>query len=334
MAERVLITQLGFLGDLILSTPLIEVVHRHYPAAEIDFLTTKAGAPLVRHHPLIKEVIAYDKRKERRGIKGFFEQISELKKKGYARVFSLHRSARTTLLHYLSGIPERYGFREARFSALYSRTTPRLKGQHDVLRNLSLLKVIGVEGEVANLRVEIPQEIELAARNLVSSDRYLVIAPGSVWRTKRWTVEGFSAVAKALSEQGERVVLIGGGEDADTGRVIERRVPTALNLVGRTDLLTSAAIIKSASVVLANDSSPLHLASTFKRPTVALFCATVPEFGFGPWQTNSIVLGVEGLHCRPCGRHGKDFCPTGTHACQLGITVEQVLGAISQVQTA
>jgi heptosyltransferase-2 len=332
MAERILITQLGFLGDVILSTPVIAALGRRYPEAEIDFLTTKAASPLVRYHPRLTQVHAYDRRGADRGVAGFVRLLRELKARGYSKVFSLHRSARTTLLHYLAEIPERYGFSEARFAFLYTGTVARNRAEHDVLRNLSLLKAVGVPTEGFPLCIEMPAEVEEAARRLVGEASYIAIAPGSVWRTKRWTVEGFSAVSRELIRQGHRVVLLGAGEDEAAGRVIERRAPGVTNLIGRTDLLTSAAVIKGASAVLANDSSPLHLASAFRRPTVALFCATVPEFGFGPWETKSVVLGVEGLSCRPCGRHGRGFCPTGTHACQRGISVERVLEALAEVR--
>ena len=334
MSERILIAQLGFLGDVILSTPVIAALGRHYPTAEIDFLTTKAASPLVRYHPRLTEILVYDKRGADRGLAGFLRLRRQLKSRSYSRVFSLHRSARTTLLHYLAGIPERYGFSEARFSALYSATVPRNRAEHDVRRNLSLLKVIGASTGEAPLSVTVPEEVEESARGLVGEEPYIAIAPGSVWRTKRWTIEGFSTVSRELLRQGHRVVLLGAGEDTAAGAVIERRAAGVVNLIGRTDLLTSAAIVKGAGAVVANDSAPLHLASAFRRPTVALFCATVPEFGFGPWETRSVILGVEGLSCRPCGRHGKGFCPTGTHACQRGISAGQVLQAIAEVMAA
>ena len=104
-----------------------------------------------------------------------------------------------------------------------------------------------------------------------------------------------------------------------------------VNLVGKTDLVLSAAVISQLSLLITNDSAPLHLASATGTPVVAVFCATVPEFGFGPWQVIHETIGVSGLACRPCGRHGGQHCPTGTHACQVGLSSRAVIEAAQRV---
>jgi heptosyltransferase-2 len=332
----ILIVQTGFLGDIILSTPLIDNLARIYPDQPIDFLVTKQGAAIVSSHPSIRKVIVYDKRAEDRGIRGFFRILKKLRDEKYERVFSLHKSMRTSLLLFLSNIPFRAGFKEAAGFGrlLFTNTTSRSAYTHDVLRNLAILKNIDKAPETCSqkLRIVIPLEkIEDASERLqgFGEKPKLGIAPGSVWMTKRWTPEGFAAVADYFCEQGWSVFLIGGIEDAEIGAKVSSLMKAELtaNLIGVLDLIESAAIIANLNLLITNDSAPLHLGSAFKIPTVALFCATVPEFGFGPWDNRAISLGVEGLSCRPCGRHGGNVCPTGTHACQLRLMPDQVIKA-------
>lgn len=334
VSDRILITQLGFLGDVILSTPVIGALRKIYPDAELTFLTTKAAAPLVEKHPELKEVLSYDKRGSEKGVGGFFNLREKLKERKFSKVFSLHRSIRTSLLHKLSGIPIRYGFSEASGAFLYTKTVTRSEYKHDVLRNLAILKNIGKDPLTVSesLRVEISSEVVAAVDKYLPQEGFIAIAPGSVWATKRWTVQGFAAVCRVLAERKMPVVLIGGPDDFLISETIERLSGSSVvNLVGKLRLIESAAVIRRAKAVISNDSAPLHLASAFKRPTVALFCATVPGFGFGPWDTISETIGMDDLPCRPCGRHGKNYCPTGTHACQVGITPARVLEALYRV---
>ena len=179
-------------------------------------------------------------------------------------------------------------------------------------------------------------ETAAEAKELLSgvSSRAIAVAPGSVWATKRWTVEGFASVSEAFLQQGFSVVLIGGPDDVEAGKKIESLLSTRdglINLIGRCSLPVSAAVIDRMDLLVSNDSAPLHIASATNTPVVALFCATVPEFGFGPWQVDSSVLGVENLSCRPCGRHGGMTCPTGTHACQRELKAEQVIVAAEEL---
>ena len=331
--ERILITQLGFIGDVILSTPVIRAVRDLYPSAEISVLTTRLSAPLLVNHPAKIKVIPYDKRAKDRGLVGFLRLRKLIAERQFSTVFSLHRSLRSTLLHWFAGIPNRYGFEEASFRSLYSRTTSRKGYAHDIERNLAILKNVGVTVCDPKLELGLAQSDIEAIQELLPQEDFIAISPGSVWKTKRWTVEGFSGLIRALIAEGRKVVILGSPDEKPIGEVISRRAGLdVVNLIGRLTLAQSAAVISKAKVLVSNDSAPLHFASTFNTPTVALFCATIPEFGFGPFKQRSIVLGVDGLSCRPCGRHGKQYCPTGTHACQTGIEIGKVLEAVRELE--
>ncbi len=334
---KILLVQTGFIGDVILSTAVIDNLHSIYPKAEIHLLTTPVAAPLLEPHSLIKKVIPFDKRGKDSGVRGLLRMARRLRAERYSIAFSLHKSSRTAVLLSLSRIPIRYGFSEAALPRLYSQTVARADQEHEVLRNLAILRNVGRQPDMVTqrLRLDIPQRVIDQVKNQFFSDtpgRTIAVAPGSVWATKRWTTEGFAAVCRGLIADGSQVILIGGPEDVAIAEEIETLAEFQIkNLVGKTSLIESAAIISQSDLLLSNDSAPLHIASACDTPVVAIFCATVPGFGFGPWGVPFQIAEVEGLHCRPCGRHGGQHCPTGTHACQRELSPVSVLSAVRKL---
>ena len=336
---RILIVQTGFIGDIILTTPLLAALAQRYPGAELSLLTTPVGCQLFGSNPLLTEVVPFDKRSTESGLFGLFAKAKSLRERNYDIVFSLHKSYRTAALLFLARIPKRYGFKTASASFLYSKTCERLTGSHEVLRNGSILRCVGDEltAEEAEMTLAVSEEAHSVAATMIerfSGKRFVAMAPGSVWATKRWPAQHFAELAEHVSKAGFQVVLIGGPGDVEVADEVESKCASTLtNLVAKTSLEESAALIARSAAVVCNDSGPLHMASAMKTPVLVFFCATVPEFGFGPWKTNSRILGVEGLTCRPCGRHGKQYCPTSTHACQLKLLPEQAMRAFDDLLT-
>lgn len=334
---NILLVQTGFLGDVILSTPVINGLRAIYPQAKLSILTTPSARDLVRFHPAVNETLVYDKRGVDSGLVGFYRCVRKLRAAGFEAAFSLHKSHRTALLLRFAGIPQRYGFAEASLPFLYTKTCPRSDLGHDALRNLAIFRNLGCEPDCFDqkLQVEVPLQAKEKAQTLLSffgTRKKVGIAPGSVWSTKRWRIEGFAEVAQRFAAENCAIVILGGKADVGLAEEIEKACGGAvLNLVGNTTLIESAAVISLLDVLVSNDSAPLHLASAAGVPVCALFCATVPEFGFTPWKTSSVVLGVSGLSCRPCGRHGAKKCVTGTHDCQYGITADAVCDAVRRL---
>lgn len=335
---KILIVQTGFIGDVILSTPVFSNLRKTYPQAEIHLMTTPESRSLYDADRNLDLVFAFDKRGEHAGWKGFWQMQNILKQEKYDLVFSLHKSYRTSLLLFLSRIPERYGFKEAKLNFLYSKTISRNKYSHDALRNLAILENINLNIKELDSQLKLNfsdqtlAEVKKVLSFLNPEQKTVGLAPGSVWATKRWTKEGFAETARRLYEQGYQIVLVGGPSDKELAQDIEKLAQVQLlNLTGKTNLAVAAAVISCLDLLITNDSAPLHMAAACKTPIVALFCATVPEFGFGPWGVSHINLGVDSLSCRPCSPHGKQYCPTGTHACQKDILPNIVVAATIQL---
>lgn len=334
-AMRILIVQTSYLGDTILSTPVIAGVHRLHPRAELWMMTTPAARGLVARDPLLAGVIPFDKRQKDAGIAGILKMGRALRAHQFDRVYALQRSYRTALTLLAAGIPHRTGFANARLAFFFHRRQVRRPGDHDVLRNLSLLAdeaPLTVFDTRLRLYPPAPQDLGPLARDLLSVERPLaLLAPGSAWATKMWPWQHYRAVAEHFRKHGYSVALLGGPED----HVVNRQVAEGLDIVdlaGRTTVVEAMALVRQARILVCNDSMALHMASAFKIPCVAVFCATCPSFGFGPWQNpRAVVVEKQGLDCKPCRRHGGSTCPTGTRACMDSLPPDTVIAAAAEV---
>lgn len=327
---RILIIHTAFIGDIVLSTPLIRKLRDTYPKAEITYLTTPVGASILRNNPHLNHIIEYDKRGEHKGIKGFWAIAKKLKMEAYNLVITPHRYLRSTFLTFLTGAPIRRGYDSAAASFLYNERVHYDKSKHEVEKLLSFVP----KDEGKRYEIEIfPTELEVEKVDKLLEKRrekVVVVAPGSKWFTKKWPLEYFNRVIKELEKMEDTtVVVVGGKEEMFFNMPLAN---TTIDLRGKTTLLELAEVIRRADIVLTNDSSPIHIASAFPNVRIlALFGPTVEKFGFFPWSKNSEVFQVEGLECRPCSIHGGDSCPKKHFKCMLDIKPEMVLERIESI---
>jgi heptosyltransferase-2 len=324
-----LLIQTAFLGDVVLTTPLITALaRRHGP---LDVVTTPVAAPLLETHPAVRDVIRYDKNGREKGLSALHRLAVRLRAEDYQAAYLPHRSLRSAVLAWLARIPRRVGFHDG-WPFLYTETHRRPALGHEIDR-LCALAEVQPRGDVRPT-LGITSYDHEAAEQLLREDGmdrgFVALAPGSIWGTKRWPY--FAALAQALARRGTAVVAVGAREDADLGEAVTRAARAAggaaLNACGRVSLREAAALIELAGVLVTNDSAPLHLAQAVGTPTVALFGPTVPGFGFGPRGARDVALGLKALPCRPCHRHGPRSCPLGHHRCMKDLPVEHVLNAI------
>lgn len=333
---RILLVQTAFLGDVVLSTPVIAALKELHPKSEIWMMTTPAGKALVEHDPLLEGVVVFDKRKGDAGPFGLLRKAREIEAMGFDRAYALQRSVRTTLLLALAKIPFRCGFRSARMSRLYHVRAERPTGLHDVERNLSLLSaegsIAGFSGEMRLFPQSTPPANPIAADLVRRQKPYVVMVPASAWHTKMWHWAGYREAARILSESGIDVVVVGApGEEAVAEKVSQGLHVT--NLAGRVTLAETMTLVRKSACVVCNDSMALQMSSALKVPNVAVFCATSPSFGFGPWRNRAIVVQRDDLPCKPCSRHGTRKCPLGTEACMRGVHHNSVVRAVRALLT-
>jgi heptosyltransferase-2 len=321
-----LVIQTAFLGDVILSTPLLSALaEQHGP---VDVVTTPLAAPLLETHPAVRQVFPYDKRQADRGWQGLQTLANRLREQRYIRAYLPHRSLRTAALALLARIPSRIGYAGS-WSFLYTEARTKPRTGHETDRLLALAN--GASGVYPPQLRPTPEDERVAA-GLIDGD-FVALAPGSIWGSKRWPY--YAELAASLAKL-TGLVVVGGRDDVELGEEICRAAQggagrPAVNACGRLTLRQSAALIGRAALLVTNDSAPLHLATAMGTPVVALFGPTVTEFGFGPLRPGDAALGVDELRCRPCSPHGPPACPLGHHRCMRDLTVTAVRAAIEEL---
>lgn len=334
---RVLVLHTAFLGDVILTIPLLQAVRDRYPDAVISFVAIPAAAAVLRNHPAINSTIEYDKKGSMRGIRGLAGIIRTIRRNKFDIALVPHRSLRSALIPFLAGIPTRIGFDSSAGSFLWTTTVPYTRDSHEIQRNLELVVPIGGDRGIRKPALYPSVEDVRKVDEFLSvhkgpgyGKQFVSIAPGSVWFTKRWPEQSFSRLVENLVSEGVPVVLVGGPDDADLcERIrISARHDLVTSAAGRLEPLQSAELIRRSRVLVANDSAPMHMAVAMKTPVVAIFGATVPQFGFAPIGEHDTVLETGGLSCRPCSSHGGHRCPIRSFDCMERILPAQVKAAV------
>lgn len=339
--DALLVIQTAFVGDMVLTTPLLRALKRRYPEARLTLLSTPAGAALLRGSPYVDETIVFDKKKRDRSTRALVALARRLRAGGFDAVVAAQRSFRTGVLVRATGAPLRIGFAGAPGGWAYTRRVAA-DAPHQALRYLALAGAAGVDLASADGTPELPVlpeaavsiDRKLEADGIGPCEPLLVLAPGSVWGSKRWTPEGFAAVAAAAPALGLRPVLVGSPDEAELAARIAAMVSMNVpSLAGRSDLAELAALAARARVLVANDSGSGHIAAAVGTPVVSIFGPTSPSFGFAPYGRATRIVEVDGLDCRPCDRHGPPVCPLGHHRCMREIRPERVIEAVRSLLT-
>ena len=329
-----LVIQTSFLGDMVLTTPLLAELASRGP---VDVVATPASAPLLANHPSVRDVLVFDKRGRDAGFGGLWRFARSLRQRatGESRhpvaAYLAQGSFRSAALARLAGIPDRVGFDTSAGRWLYTRLVRYRRDRHHAERLWRL-----AAGDAApapapeTIRPRLyPGDQERAAVDALlkplprDGATLLALAPGSIWATKRWPQ--FAALAAKLAPL-HRIVVIGGREDAALAAEISRAAGAerVLDATGRLSLLGSAELLRRCVALVTNDSAPQHLASAVGTPTLTVFGPTVPEFGFGPLAPRHATAGHPTLACRPCNPHGPQVCPLGHWRCMKELHVAEV----------
>lgn len=350
MPEKILIIQTAFLGDLILSTSFFHAVKMEHKDSEVHVLVNLGTESVLSNNPDIAHVWCLDKKKIKKNPFAFFQFIQKIRNEKYDKVYAPHFSFRSSLISFFTGAPIRIGYKESGFSFLHTKVIPRPKqGPHEVEKLFSLLFEpydfpTGRERR-PYLFPGIEEETSFSQKKskLLKNDTgYILIAPSSLWETKRMPEEKFvSVITQILRKRSESVILIGSKADLGIQEHIYRLMKTEPleikererlhSLVGQTNLKELMVWIQNATAIISNDSSPIHFASAFNTPTVMVYGATIPAFGYGSLSDKHKIIEVNGLDCRPCGIHGGRVCPEGHFRCMLDQNPVRIFEALEEV---
>jgi heptosyltransferase-2 len=321
--RSILVIQTAFIGDVVLATALLETWHVAHPDDRIDVLVRRGNEGLLQGHPFLREVLVWDKKRGK--LRNLISLLRTIRGRRYDVVINVQRFFATGLLTACSGARETVGFDRNPLSRLFTRSVAHRPGRgeaplHEVDRNHRLI-ARHCPGPPARPRLY-PSSADYEAVREYQSQPYLCLAPSSVWFTKQYPEEKWVSFLR-LAPAHLQVLLIAGPGDRDVCERIRQAAgggDRIRNLAGRLSLLQSAALQEGARMNFVNDSAPLHFASALNAPVTAVFCSTIPAFGYGPLSDDSaVVQHPPGLSCRPCGIHGHRRCPEGHFRCALGI---------------
>ena len=331
-----LVIQTSFLGDVILTTPLIAELAKRGP---VDVLATPSGAAVLANNPDIRRLLKYDKRDTYGAALHTWQTIRAIRQRPpYDSVYMAQGSLRSAILAFLTGSKERVGFFTSHGKPLYTRSAEYRPEKHHAERLWSLsMSDCADPPTPEQLRVRLYPSDEdrtkvdsLLRRAGVADGSFIALAPGSAWGTKRWPY--YAELAKRLGES-NRIVVVGSAADRVVATEIARSVSASpvVDTCGQLSILASAELIGRARAIVTNDSAPQHLASAMGTPTLTLYGPTVPDFGFGPLAPRRATAGVIGLRCRPCDRHGPKRCPLVHWRCMRELSVDEVERMLSSI---
>lgn len=324
--DKVLIIQTASIGDVILATPIMEKLHAHFPQASIDFFLKKGNESLFAQHPFLRKTVVWDKSSNKH--KHLYALIKEVRTENYDLVICLQRFFSGGLAAALSKGKKIIGFNKNPLSCFFDQrmvhTIGKSSSTHEVMRNLSLINDLTDNAFEKPKLYPSPTDYKRVLP--YKSKPYICIAPLSLWFTKQFPKEKWIEFAQKV-DSSHTIYYLGSKSDACICDeiILHSKHPNSVNLSGKISLLESAALMQDALMNFVNDSAPMHLASAVNARTTAIFCSTVPEFGFGPLSDNAAVVQTEmKLDCRPCGLHGYKHCPQKHFNCGKSIDVNRL----------
>lgn len=325
---KICILQTAFLGDCVLTLPLLKKLRDTLPQSEIAVVTRPETAQIFTS-PEFKnvEVITDNKKHAKSKLAEFNRLVKILSSHNFDAAVIPHRSIRSALLAWKAGIPIRIGFTSGAGSFLMTHKIHFSWLMHDIERNLSLLSPFTKDLTTALSGImQTPKGIDLE----ISKDIIIGINAGSAWPTKRWPAENWASLIQKLSKHfNSKILLLGGKSEIEWNNSIVKMAGEqyCFDLTGKTTMTQLIKAIRGLKIFISNDSGPMHIACALGVPTIGIFGPTTKELGFFPYGSNNSVIQSD-LKCRPCALHGSKTCPHKHFLCMKLITVNDVYDEI------
>ena len=318
--KKILVIQTAFPGDAILTLPFIQELKKQKANYFIDVLCIPLTAEIFEASPYIDSVIQMDKKGKQKSFFSFLRFIKELRLKNYDIVFSPHRSLRSALITLSLSVKESYGFENSSLKFAYKYCVKYDPFNHEVRRNLEFIDS-DFSGEKWRILPEILVSKDSKKRvldylNENGIKKFVAIAPGTVWETKKYPIEYFKLVVQYFTKNEFNVIVIGSAEDKILCENLTMDGEKFVFITaGEFSFIETIELLKSCSLLICNDSAPTHMGMCADIPVLTIYCSTVPEFGFYPYNNRSDYISFNELNCKPCGIHGFNSCPTATFDC-------------------
>jgi len=329
MIQRILIIQTSFIGDSILTLPLIQQLKEVNTEAEIDVITIPKCKEIFEASPYVSSVIIYDKRGKERSIGKTFKLAREVSKKRYEKVICLHRSLRSAILSSAIKAREKSGYDTSALPYVFDKLVEYNFSWHEVRRNLSFTGKRYNDEEWRINPVVKSVSIDDKLKNLPATELKIAIAPGSAWGTKEYPIQHFIKVMELLNRKETGFVIIGDAKGFAKGeKIISNLAEKGANFCGKLSITETIELLRRCDLLITNDSAPTHFGIAAGIKVLTIYTSTIPEFGFYPYNCGSEFIGLGGLECRPCGIHGFKECPKGHFKCGEELAPEVIYNRI------
>lgn len=329
LPERILVTRLRYLGDVILTTPAIAALARRYPSASIHYLVEKPYAAVLERNPHVAGIIELE-----RGVRGAINAVRRLRKMQFDVAIDWFYNPRSALILYLAAIPVRIGGSRGIRSRLYNHLVTVPEGvQSAIEHHLAFLRDLGAKSVELLPRVYLGEEEISKGREELSrmfkgvSKRVVAIHPGGTWPAKRWDVESFAALARMVRNELEAsvAVITGPGEEQISRKVCAQACGAAFALPSM-PVRKIAALISACEATVANDGGIMHLAVSLRKPTVGILGPTDPVIWFPYEGLGPFSVIARRAPCAPCNKH---YCED--LSCLAAVKAEEVFRRLKGV---
>ena len=320
---KFLILRFSSIGDIVLTTPVIRCLRLQMPEAEIHFLSRQNFRDVLEHNPYINKNIFYKDDVD--------EVISELKKEKYDYIIDLHHNIRSLRVKRALKTKS-FSFNKLNIEKwlIVNLKINRLPQQHIVDRYLETISSFGIKNDGQGLDYFISAKEEKVIEKLPEAfgKNFIAWAIGAHHATKQLPIEKMISIARKIKLP---VVILGGKEDINkSNELIKHFQSPVFNGCGIFSINESAAIIKHAQHVLTHDTGMMHIAAAFRKNIISVWGNTIPEFGMSPYlpaafATNSLIVQVNNLSCRPCSKIGFQKCPKGHFKCMKEINENEII---------
>lgn len=330
--QKILVINLMHIGDLLLVTPVLRTLRTNYPHAHIALLADTKLADLVKYNQNIDELISIDKKGYHNKLSTYFSFVGEIRERKFDIVINLHANERASFIAALSGAKKIVGYSTFGLGMFFDKVIENRKAiKHQVHAHFDVLKeTLGITNiDDRGIEMWLDEAAQQSAEAIwsqafQSSGKIVGLNIGASWPTKRWRKEYYAQLADILLDKGYGIAFFGGSMDIDIvnetiNLMKNKQHPMLKTFTGKMTLQELAALLKKCSVLVTNDTGPMHVAVAMNVPLVSMFGPS-PVPGFYPYSETSIVLKTP-MHCHPCGKHK---CPTN-HECMWQIDVETVL---------
>lgn len=333
---KVIVIQTAFLGDAILTLPMIQYFKEKNKQVELDVICIPSTKEVFEKSSYVNRVFVFDKKGKEKSLFSLLRFAKKLNKENYDLVISPHRSMRSSLLTFLIKSNDSITFDKTAGSFFYKRKIKYNNSEHEVLRNLRLVNFNESNWKIFPSFIYLDYEKQnvndFLAAHFNKDGHVCAVAPGSVWETKRMPQYLFEKLIGELRKRNCLVVLIGGKDDMKLCEEISSKFDeNVISTAGKFNISETSYLLSKCKFLITNDSAPTHIGMSANIPVFTVYCSTIPEFGFFPYSENSLTFGVTDLDCKPCGIHGHKKCPIGTFECGHKINLYEIMDKVEEL---